>query len=63
MRGKKPSLVRFCSLMIHHITLGNAIHFSLWCHFSIMEIKLREKWVAGFASVGKKKKYIIHSVH
>lgn len=47
--------------MIHHITLGNAIQFSL-CHFSIMEIKLRENWVARFASVSKKKKYFIHSV-
>lgn len=42
--------------MIHLITLGNAIQFSV-CHFSIMEITLREKWVAGFASVGKQKKY------
>lgn len=32
--------------------------------FSIMEIKLREKWVAGFASVGKEKKNTsTHSGH
>lgn len=30
-------------------------HFDV-CHFSIMEIKLLDKWVAGFANVGKKKK-------
>lgn len=32
--------------------------FFIVCRFSIMEIKSREKWVAGFASVGKEKKIL-----
>lgn len=43
--------------------LGQCNSVFIVCHFSIMEIKLREKWVAGFASVGKERKYFIHSVH
>lgn len=41
----------FGSLMIHHVTFGSAVRFSL-CHFSIMEIKLSGKWDVDFADVG-----------
>lgn len=61
MRGKKPGEVLQPDDSSHY--LGQCNSLFIVCHFSIMEIKLREKWVAGFASVGKKKKYIIHSVH
>ncbi len=39
--------------------LGQCNSVFIVCHFSIMEIRLREKWVAGFASVGEEKK-ILH---
>lgn len=46
---------------LHYLGQCNSVF--IVCHFSIMEIKLREKWVAGFASVSIEKKYFIHSVH
>ncbi len=56
-------LVRFLQPDDSSHYLGQCNSVLIVCHFSIMEINLREKSVAWFASVVKERKYFIHSVH
>lgn len=57
-------VVRFCSLMIHHIALSSAVQFSLCVIFPSLRWKRGKVGDATrFASAGKEENYLIRSVH